>query len=195
MAPWVETDSRQTFVVKATGQHCSIEDGRWFFLSDLQPSTFCSSHHQMGVLFLPGFVGHNAQVWMDRVLYPLVSKQWTSHNEAFLFPRTSKTLHYLRLVASFIYSLRTNLNEWRWGAEGSGRGRRTLIYKQFHNIQFFFTSCTGKNLKSSMLCSVGKAVGKRALTYFWCEYKFVQPIWRAFGNNHKNYKCMYPFSQ
>ena len=86
------------------------------------------------------------------------------------------------------------LKERTQGAGGSGRGRRTLTYKQLHNIQLF-TSCTGKNLKSLMLCSVGKAVGKRALTYFWCEYKFAQPIWRAFGSNHKNCKCMYPFSR
>lgn len=53
----------------------------------------CSSHHQMGVLFLSGFVGHNAQVWMDRVIYPLGSKQWASHNAAGLFPWESETLH------------------------------------------------------------------------------------------------------
>lgn len=35
---------------------------------------------------------------------------------------------------------------------------------------------------------VGKVVAK-------CEYKFVLPIWRAFGNNHKNYNCIKPFSQ
>ena len=55
-----------------------------------------------------------------------------------------------------------------WGLEavhreerGESRGRMTQIYKQLHNIQFF-TSCTGKNLKTLMLCSVGKAVGKLA---------------------------------
>lgn len=86
MVLWVETDSHRTFIVKATGQYAELRAGNCSFLAIYNLVLFCSSHHQMGVLFLPGFVGHNAQVWMDHVLYPLVSKQWTSHNGAFLCP-------------------------------------------------------------------------------------------------------------
>lgn len=109
---------------------------------------FYSSHHQMGVLFLPGFVGYNAQVWMDRVLYPLVPKRGASHNEAFFSPWTSKTLHCLRLVTSFIYSLRRTL-EWtneRRVQRGEERGERHW-YINNYIIYNFFTSCFGKNLK------------------------------------------------
>lgn len=36
----IERDSRQTFIIKATGHCRRITYGRLFFLSDLQPGTF-----------------------------------------------------------------------------------------------------------------------------------------------------------
>lgn len=72
MALLIVTDSHQTFIIKATGQCLRIKYGRLFFWRDLQPGTSPQFHHQMIVLFLPGFVGHNAQAWVD-VIYPSVS--------------------------------------------------------------------------------------------------------------------------
>lgn len=193
----METDSHQTFIVKATGQCCRTEEGDWPFpaiynlVLSLQfpPPDGCFISFWICRTQCSGLDGScHLSPWLQTVgltqcgwSFPL--REW----DTALSGRQPPSLIHLEEIFK-------NERGGRQGGVGSERERMTLIYKQLHNKQYF-TSCTGKNLKTLMLCSVGKAVGNRALTYFWCEYKFVQPIWRAFGNNHKNYKCMYPFSQ